>query len=82
MNYRICFFITSLIKGGAENQMLKLAIHLNNRGYDVIILSIFKDNDFKNILNKHNIDYRLIPLSYGIGIIKLYKVLKFIKPKY
>ncbi len=76
MNYKICFFITSLIKGGAENQMLKLAIYLNQKGYEILIISIYKENDFEEILKKFGLKHVLINFSYGLGFFKLLNVIK------
>ena len=71
MKRNIILLTLSLIKGGAENQLVKLAIHLKKSGSEVSIISIFPDNDFENVLAENRINTYLIPFKGKIGFIKL-----------
>ena len=56
---RIVFFSLSLRKGGAENQLTKLALFLQKTtNFDVSIVHFVKGNDFKDILLSNNIEFR------------------------
>lgn len=67
----VIFFSVNLAKGGAENQLVKLAVNLKNKGYEVKIISIGKDNDFYDLLNNHDISINLISLNYGFGLFNI-----------
>lgn len=71
MKKNICFLIINLAKGGAESQMIKLAIHLRNKDYKVKIISLGKDNDFESILNENNLNVKCIQLKWGLGLFHL-----------
>jgi len=73
MNKKITFLSISLGKGGAENQMIKLAIDLNNKDYDVNVIYFKKGNDFELILKKNKIRTEMISLKIGLGLIHLIK---------
>ena len=71
MNKKITFLSGSLGKGGAENQMIKLAIHLKRKDYDVNVCYFKTGNDFELILKKNKIKSEIIPLKMGLGLIYL-----------
>ena len=71
MKKNICFLIINLAKGGAESQMIKLAIHLKNKGYKVKIISLGKDNDFEAIINENNLNVQCIQFKFGIGLFQM-----------
>lgn len=55
---KILCFINSLSSGGAERQLVGLAVILKQRGYDVTVCT-YKDNDFfQDILNSNRIEYK------------------------
>lgn len=75
------FLLTlSFRKGGAENQLMKLAIYLQNKGYDTNIISLLPGNDFDSIINDYNIGFDFINIKSFKGIITLYKFFKKGKP--
>jgi len=71
MNKKITFLVGSLIKGGAENQMIKLAVNLKRKDYDVNVCYFIADNDFELILRKNKIKSEIISLKMGLGLIYL-----------
>ena len=71
MKKNICFLIINLAKGGAESQMIKLAIHLKNKGYEVKIIYLGKDNDFETIINENNLNVQCIEFKFGIGLFQM-----------
>ena len=71
MKKNICFLIINLAKGGAESQMIKLAIQLKNKGYKVKIISLGKDNDFEAIINENNLNVQCIQFKFGIGLFQM-----------
>ena len=71
MKKNIYFLVINLAKGGAENQMIKLAIDLIKKEYNVKIISLGKDNDFVAILNENNLNFERIQLNWGVGLFHL-----------
>ena len=71
MNKKITFLAISLSKGGAENQMIKLAVDLKDKNYDVNIFYLKNVNDFELILRKNKIRTEIISLKMGVGLIHL-----------
>lgn len=61
----ICFLITSLFKGGAETQLVRLAIGLHNRGWKVSIVTLIDRNDFAEILTATDIEIETLGLNRG-----------------
>ena len=55
-NRFIVFFSISLKKGGAENQLVKLALFLKNSiGLNVTIVHFVAGNDFETLLSENKI---------------------------
>jgi glycosyltransferase involved in cell wall biosynthesis len=52
---RITFVIISLFKGGAETQMVRLAVALADRGWTVRIVTLMDLNDYGGVLSEKNI---------------------------
>lgn len=48
---RVLLLTPSMSKGGAEKQLLKIAIYLRSRGYEVKILSLTPINEFGTVLS-------------------------------
>lgn len=57
---KVCCFIDSLGSGGAQRQMVNLAIGLLNRGYQVVFLTYHEDNFFLNKLIEEKIERKII----------------------
>lgn len=78
---KISFFSLSLKKGGAENQLVKLALFLKNKAnFDVNILYFVNGNDFEEVLKESNIEYQFFNIKKIKGFIKLFKHIKKQKP--
>ena len=77
---KITLLTISLIKGGAEHQLVKLAIHLKKAGNIVTIVAVLPEHDFEEVLEENKIQYELIPIKKGIGFFKLNTFFKKSKP--
>lgn len=80
MGNKIALLSISLIKGGAENQLVKLAVDLKKRGNSVSIIALLPDNDFIEILKENNIPYNLILLKNILSLKKVVAHFKVLKP--
>lgn len=76
MSHKITLLSISLIKGGAENQLVKLAVDLKKRGNDVSIVAVLPDHDFQEIISEYNINYKLIPFA---NIFSLFKIVSYFR---
>jgi glycosyltransferase involved in cell wall biosynthesis len=76
MKKKIVLLTISLHKGGAENQLVKLAIYLKEKGYNVVIFGFLAVNDFNNVLQIHQITFKPFYLNKGIGFINLFREVK------
>ena len=76
MPKKIFFLTLSLIKGGAENQLVKLAVNLKSQENEVKIIALFPDNDFSEVLSFNKISYQLISFN---NIFSLFRVLSFFR---
>jgi glycosyltransferase involved in cell wall biosynthesis len=52
---KICFLIRSLDIGGAQRQLVNLALGLDRRGHDVAVLTMYPDGEFAEILKAANV---------------------------
>lgn len=78
---KIKLFSLSLQKGGAETQLVKLAVALQNKtNYDISITYFIDSNDFQETLNQHKINYNFYNLKKIGGIINFVKSLFSDKP--
>ena len=74
----ITFLSISLAKGGAENQLIKLAIYLKNKNHNVQIVTLGRDNDFIDLLNENGMNANFISFKYGFGYYTIInKIAKF-----
>ena len=73
----ILCFIENLNAGGAQRQICSLANLLKENKNDVTILTYHGDNFYIKELNKNNI--RLINLKYENKLLKIFKLIKFLK---
>lgn len=78
MNKRIICLIDTLSSGGAERQMVGLAVLLKNKGYDVDLLTYRSDNFYIEESRKGGIE-PIILKTKNNPISKLYSVRKYIK---
>ena len=76
MEQKISLFTLSLSKGGAESQLVKLAVYLKTKDIDIRIFYLLPRNDFVKLLKEKNISYEYIPIKYGRGIFDLFKKVK------
>lgn len=77
---KICFFTISLAKGGAEHQLVKLAVFFKNEGYDVLIVKALPQNDFKDVLFENEIPVYLYRFGTIRGLKLLFGFIKESKP--
>ncbi len=73
---KIFLFSLSLAKGGAENQLVKLALFLSKNNYDVKIIYGLPHNDFNEKLDEAGIKTQFINYRSILG---LFKLLRFVK---
>lgn len=79
-NHSIFLFSISLAKGGAENQLVKLALFLAKKNYDVKIVYGLAHNDFHEELTKAGIGVQFINYKSLVGLFKLLRFVKNEKP--
>ncbi|MEO2058727.1 MAG: glycosyltransferase [Mesonia sp.] len=77
---KILFLSLSLRKGGAENQLMKLAIFLSRRNFEIFIIYFVEGNDFKDRLKNENIRIEEINIISIKGLKRYNSELKKIKP--
>lgn len=80
----ICFITTGLDYGGAEKQLLDLAIRIKNKGHSVNIISMLKPVAFLDILGENGIAVHSLDMTRGKGrfidLIRTIKILRKLKP--
>lgn len=64
-NSTICFVITSLFKGGAETQLVRLATGLDRRGWRVSIVTLIDRNDFEEQFAGSEIEIESLGMDRG-----------------
>ena len=75
---KIILFTDSLGAGGAQRQLVGLAQLLQDRGYDVTVLTYHKDEFYLPFLQEHKVKYILLEKAYG-AINRIAAVIKYIK---
>lgn len=84
MKQRITFIITSLYKGGAETQLVRVATALSRRGWGVEIVSLIPRNDFSELLRSSGVSVRSLGIARGRydprALLRLIRLLKESKP--
>lgn len=75
---RVTFFLPSLAGGGAEKVFLNIALFIaNKKKYDVNLITLKKNNDFKIDFYKHNINYICLNSNRSHhAILKIWSILK------
>ena len=78
---KILLFSLSLKKGGAENQLSKLAIFLQNTTeFDVSVVYFVKGNDFEEVFQKNDIMYTYFNVKQVSQLFSLIKYCRKLKP--
>lgn len=81
---RLLFFITSLTNGGAERQLVDLALALKEKGWEVAVLCMVKPEKFQDKLKAASISCFSAEMARSktslFGIVKLYKVIRYFQP--
>jgi glycosyltransferase involved in cell wall biosynthesis len=80
MKNRIIFLSPSLRKGGAENQLVKLAIFLAKKDFKIKVLTFIEGNDFDEILKENKIQLQVFSLKKNTGVFSFLKFIKNNKP--
>lgn len=75
---RILLFIDSLSSGGAQRQLVGLAVLLKERGYDVKVLTYYDIPFYKEELEKKGVEHENVMVGRG-GLPRLLKIEKAIK---
>lgn len=60
---RLTFMVTSLYGGGAERQLVRLALAMADRGWSVSIVSLLERNDFVELLAERGVVVQSLRLS-------------------
>lgn len=66
MRYRILLVSTALRHGGAERQIVELAIRLRQRGHEVHLVSLLPPEALVNRLSEGNVGYESLGMKRGI----------------
>lgn len=74
---RVCFFIDSLVKGGAQRQLLELATNLSRIRFEVYILIYHNINQFSEDLSRSGIPVVLIEKRKKFDLFFLWKLYRF-----
>lgn len=61
MNKKIILFTDSLGSGGAQRQLVGLAVMLNEKGYDVKVATYFSQDFYKSDLDENGVQNEIIP---------------------
>lgn len=78
---RILLFIDVLGSGGAQRQLVTLAVLLKQRGFDVRLLDYWDDTFYDEYLIRHQVPFEHVPTKGKLRIIRMYvRKLRCIKP--
>lgn len=69
---RLLLFTDILGSGGAQRQLVTLAILLKAKGYDILMLDYWDSDFYDNYLDKHQIAYKHIPTRGKCNIIRMF----------
>lgn len=76
----ILLFIDTLNTGGAQRQLVTLAVGLKEKGWNPIIVTYFKgENDFEHILGQKNIRHFTVERGNVLGLSLVYRLNKIVK---
>lgn len=78
---KILLFIDSLNSGGAQRQMVNLAIGFKEKGHEVLVMNYHELNFFKELLDKHDIPTKtIIEKNYIKRLFKIRKAIRLENP--
>lgn len=84
-NKKIVFLITSLEYGGAQTQLIPLALELKNLGWEILVVSMRTPEAFVEDLNQADIAVASLDMPKGIpdprAILKLARILRDFEPQ-
>lgn len=80
MKNKILFISPGLKKGGAENQLVKLAVFLRQHSFQVTIATFVSGNDFEKTLETHGISYTRFKLKSVGGLLSFFSFVKSLNP--
>ncbi|SMC95172.1 glycosyltransferase [Pedobacter nyackensis] len=83
MNKRVILMTPSMCKGGAETQLLKVALYLKSKQYDVMLISLKPINEFEIDLEEQGLSVVFLKNWFGHAFsncVTLYKTVKAFKP--
>lgn len=69
---KILLFTDILGSGGAQRQLVTLAIKLKERGYNVLMLDYWDSDFYDAYLDKHNISYKHVLTKGKLNILKMF----------
>lgn len=80
---KVLLFIDSLISGGAQRQLVGLAVLLKKKGYDVTLLTYHNHSFYLPLLEKSGVNYYFASKAQNkyLRIIAIYKYIKKTEPK-
>lgn len=64
---RVLLLTNSLAVGGAETQLVRLAVHLRRSGYPVMVATILPDGEGRRELREAGIRHEVLPLRKPVG---------------
>ncbi len=71
--------IDSLLSGGAQRQIVTLAISLKKKGYDLVVLNYHEGEQLLPLLEKNNIRRVLIKKKHKIDLLFFYRLIRFLR---
>lgn len=81
---KIVYITTSLDYGGAETQVVQLALRLKSRGWEVLIVSMLHPKAHVEVMEKANIPVYSLGMARGVpglgGLLRLIRILKIQQP--
>lgn len=64
---RVLLMTNSLAVGGAETQLVRMAVHLRSAGYPVMVATILPDGEGRHELREAGIRHEVLPLRRPVG---------------
>lgn len=77
---RVLLLTDSLGAGGAQRQLVGLAIMLKNRGYNVKVVSYLNHSFYKSMLTDSKVNFECLDIDSKLCLFKLIRVIRKYKP--
>lgn len=77
---RVLLLTDSLGAGGAQRQLVGLAIMLKNRGYNVKVVSYLNHSFYKSMLIDNEVNFECLDIDSKLCLFKLIRVIRKYKP--